>query len=261
MRLEAGSFKSIFVWFELYPKTAHFFSVVKFRRGRMKGADYKYIATSRTGFVQQVVSSYVARGYRFHVSGQVPSGKDPRDIDEKLLDLYDIRKTKSQRYRAKQAGKANLQYIRFERDWLMLGTHGKHPWKELEAGNIKDCRRDEPIYFRGYSIRLKAGLYRPYRCRNDKAVAERDDKLRVRVQIARDTFRALKADFLNVCKKRRPDWLASKFYNLPYEPYAPVRQQLLSLLFHVNQTLKKSGRKSISTDVIRLMRKQVLPFN
>lgn len=226
----------------------------------MKAADYKYIATSRAGFVQQVVSSYVARGYRFHVSGRVPEGKDPRDIDEKLLSLYDIRKTRSQRYRAKQAGKANLQYIRFENDWLMLATQGKHRWRELEAKNIRDCSRDQPIVFQGYSIRLKAGLYRPYRCRNEKYVATRDDKLRVRVQIDRKTLRELKADFLSVCNKRSPDWLAEKFYNLPYEPYAPVRQQLLTLLFHVNQSRKKSAREKINTKVIRLIRKQVLPF-
>ena len=226
----------------------------------MKAEDYRYIATSRTGFVQQVVSSYVARGYRFHVSGKVPEGKDPRDIDEKLLDLYDIRKTRSQRYRAKQAGKANLHYIRFQNDWLILATEGKHLLRELEAKNIRDCSRDQAIFFQGYSIRLKAGLYRPYRCRNQKYVAERDNKQRVRVQIARDTFRELKSDFLAVCKKRRPDWLAAKFYNLPYEPYAPIRQQLLTLLFHVNKTLKKSGRQPVSTKAIRFMRKQVLPF-
>lgn len=229
-------------------------------RGQLKAKDYKYIATSRTGFVQQVVSSYVARGYRFHVSGRVPEGKDPRDVDEKLLNLYDIRKTRSQRYRAKQAGKANLQYIRFENNWLMLATHGKHRWMELESNNIRDCSRDQPILFQGYSIRLKAGLYLPYRCRNDRNKAERDNKLRVRVQIDRGTFRDLKAEFLSVCKNRRPDWLAAKFYNLPFEPYAPIRQQILTLLFHVNQALKKSGRKPINPKAIRFIRKQVLPF-
>ena len=85
-----------------------------FCRRRVLPEDYRFIATSRTGFVQQVVCSYVRHGYRFYVSGRVPEGKNPREIDEKLLALYDIRKTDSQRYRAKKRNDANLQYIRFE---------------------------------------------------------------------------------------------------------------------------------------------------
>ena len=222
--------------------------------------DYRFIATSRTGFVQQVVCSYVRHGYRFYVSGRVPEGKNPHEIDEKLLALYDIRKTDSQRYRAKRRGDANLQYIRFERDWLMLATAGKHQWKELESANIRDCRQS-PILFQGYSISLKRGLYRPIRCKkNRNGSPERDDKMRVRVQIARSTYRDLKGEFLELARKRSPNWIAAKFFNVGFEPYAPIRRQLLKLLFHVNQSRKRSGLSKISTDVIRYRRKIVRPF-
>lgn len=221
---------------------------------------YKYVATTRTGFVQQVVASYVARGYRFHVSGTVPNGKNPEEIDEKLLSLYSIRKSDAQRYRAKLRGEANVQYIRFERDWLMLATPGRHVWKEREAGNIKDCSRGEPIEFQGYSIYLKNGLYKPVRCRRDRAVHELDHKKRVRVVIGRDAFRELKAEFLSLARKRNANWLAAKFWHIPYEPYAPIRQQLLKLLFYVNQTRKRHGLPTINTKVIRFKRTIVKPF-
>ena len=223
--------------------------------------DYRYIATSRTGFVQQLVCSYVRHGYRFYVSGKVPEGKDPLQVDEKLLDRYDIRKTDRQRYRAKKAGKANLQYIRFDRDWLMLATPGSHDWKEEERGNIRDCSHGEPIHFQGYSISLKQGLYRPVRCKKDRnGKPERDDKLRVRVQIARNAYRDLKAELVELARKRRAGWIAGRLFNIEYEPYAPIRQQLLSLLFHVNQVRKRQGMKRIGTNVIRFRRKIVKPF-
>ena len=108
---------------------------------------YKFVATSRTGFVQQVVCSYVKNGYRFHVAGRIPEEKDPSEVDEKLLSLYGIRKNNGQRYRAKIRGEANIQYIRSGHDWLMLETTGSHLWKEREGANIKDCSRGDPIKF------------------------------------------------------------------------------------------------------------------
>ena len=196
----------------------------------------------------------------FYTSGQVPEGKDPCKTDEKLISLYDIRKTDGQRYRAKKRGDANIQYIRFERDWLMLATAGNHLWRELERKNIRDCRR-QPIQFQGYSISLKQGLYRPVRCRRNRDDStERDDKMRVRVLIARNAFRELKADFNQLARKRRADWIAAKFFNVPFEPYAPIRRQLLQLLNGVNQIRKESGLSKISSDVIRFRRKIVKPF-
>lgn len=225
-----------------------------------RNRQYKYIATSRTGFVQQVVCSYVRHGYRFHVSGKAPPGKDPREIDEKLLTKYNIARTESQRYSAKKRGEANLQYIRFERDWLMLGTAGSHEWREKECENIKDCGRGEPIYFQGYTVLLKNGLYRPVRCRLDRSKHELDNKKRVRVLIGHSTFHDLKARFVSVARRRRADYLASMFWNLPYEPYAPIRRQMLKLLFLVNQARKTHGLKPINKKVIRFRRRIVKPF-
>ncbi len=224
---------------------------------------YEYIATSRTGFVQQVACSYVCNGYRFHVSGKIDAESDPREFDEKMLAKYDIRKTDAQRYYNKHVLKrANIQYIRFERDWLMLATPGKHLWKVNEKKNIKDCSKGEPIKFQGYSIYWKDGLYRPHRCKvNRDGEPELDDKKRVRVQICRTAFRELKAEFHGLATKRSPGWLAAKIYNVPYEPYAPVKQQMLEIRCMVNVRRKNAGIKTmLDTKVIRTHRVPVCPF-
>ncbi len=222
--------------------------------------DYRYVATSRTGFVQQVVANYVCRGYYFFVLGTIPTGKDPELLDQKLLGLYDIRQTCKTRYRRKRKGEANLQYIRFESSWLMLATHGKHDWFEAESGNIRDCRK-VPIHFEGYSIRLRQGLYRPHRLKVIRdGPPERDDQLRVRVLISRDALRDVQAEFLELAARRPAGVLAAKFWNFPYEPYAPIREQKLKLLGQVNKRRKRAGLIEVSKKCLRMRRNIVKPF-
>ena len=221
--------------------------------------EYRYIAATAEGFVQQVVCSYVRHGYYFFVSGQVPAGKDPATVDAKLLERYGVAKTRKDRYRRKRAGLANVHYIRFENHWLMLCSKGEHEWFQREGENIRDVRRDA-IHFMGYSIRLRRGLYKPHRCKVDRGgPPEKDDKFRVRVQIGQKAYRDLRAEFLEVARKS-PALLAHLFWNVPFEPYAPIRQQLLRLLCDVNVRRKRAGLTRISTKVIRYKRRIVKPF-
>src|SRR5262245_60629084 len=112
---------------------------------------YQCEATTPEGFVQQLAVSYLGNGYWFYVTGGIPEGKDPRSVDAKLLSRYQIDLSKWARARRKRAGKANLQYIRFGRFFVLLATHGEHPFFAEEASSIRDARRT-PIRFRGYSI-------------------------------------------------------------------------------------------------------------
>ena len=77
------------------------------------------------GFVQQVVR-YVQCGYVYFVLGRVPAGKSAGEVDRKLVTKYGIAMDKGERYRRKQRGLANLQYIRYGNDFLMLATAGRH---------------------------------------------------------------------------------------------------------------------------------------
>lgn len=145
----------------------------------------------------------------------------------------------------------------------MLASKGEHIWYECEKKKIKDCSRGEPIQFFGYSIYWKDGHYRPYCCKRDReGPAEKDDKKRVRVQISRESFRELKAEFLALATKRRAAWLATKIYYVPYEPYAPVRQQMLEIVHAVNRKRKEAGMtRFIDVNVIRKRRAIVRPFD
>ena len=58
-------------------------------RGRSVLDKYRCEAVSVTGFVQRLVD-YLRHGYWFYVTGEVPAGKDPREVDEKLIEKYRI---------------------------------------------------------------------------------------------------------------------------------------------------------------------------
>ena len=196
-------------------------------------------ATSVEGFIQQLAVSYIGKGYFFYVRGLIPEGKDPRAVDEKLIERYEIGLSKWARARRKHAGLANMQYLRFERFFVLLATHGRHRFFEEEKNSIRDARRN-PVRFSGYAVSYRAG--HPH------------------VRIEEEEYRNLKAYFLELCIHRSVDALTREFSRLPFEPYAPIRRQLLRILRAVNRTRLAAGYEPVPKSCLRLKRRIYRPF-
>ncbi|HUQ95145.1 MAG TPA: hypothetical protein VM120_25935 [Bryobacteraceae bacterium] len=209
------------------------------------------MATSLEGFVQQLAVAYIAHGYYFYVSGFIPEGKDPETVDRKLLDKYGVRLSKFARYRRKALGQASLQYLRFERFFVMIATHGKHPffWTEKEGGEgerIKDVRRT-PLRFAGYSLssRRKSGT---------------GSTLVTHVRVDQEVYLEMRDAFVDQASKRSKAYLEYQFWNFPFEPYAPVRRQAVSIFTRVNRARKEAGLELLRTTCLRLKRRPTRPF-
>ncbi len=218
---------------------------------------YRWEATSLIGFVQMLAANLLPHGYWFYVRGVVPEGKEPAAVDQKLLAKYGVDLSRQQRARRKQAGLANLHYLRWEREWILLATRGEHRFFAEEAQNIRDARRD-PIPIGDYSLRVARGNYLQKAAGATVALA--DDRHRVRVQIAREKYRDLRAYFLDVACRRSAESLTRELYLLPIQPYAPVRQQLLNLLRLVNEARSQAGLTKLDPDCLRYRREIVKPF-
>ena len=156
------------------------------------------------------------------------------------------------------AGFANLHYLRYDRLFLLVATHGHHPFFAEEAVTIRDARR-VAIQFGGHSIRVVRGNYLPKGSPDEPAVP--DQKLRVRVLIARERYAELKAHFLENSLRWSAERFAAEFMNLPYVPYAPVRRQLLALLGRVNRRRKEGRLDPVPVSAIRYQRPIVKPFD
>jgi hypothetical protein len=219
--------------------------------------EYRCVATSVAGFVQQLVSCYLPHGYWFYVSGFIPPGKDPASTDQKLLAKYGIGISRTSRARRKAIGIANVHYLRYSRRFLLLATHGFHPFYDDEAKSIRDVRRI-PIRFEGYSLSVAKGGF--LRKPKDGGLSVRDNKWRVRVQIESELYKGLTAYFEDIALHRSTDHLAAELATLPFEPYAPVRRQLLNLVRHIDKRRKDAGLELLGFSVIRYRRRIVRPF-
>jgi hypothetical protein len=191
------------------------------------------------GFVQQVAVSYLAHGYFFYVAGIIPEGKDPQRVDEKLVQRYGLDISKWARARRKRAGLASVAYLRHCRFFLLLATHGEHPFFEAEGGAVKDVRR-VPIRFGSYSISYRGG--HPH------------------VRIAEPTMRDLKEQLGVLALRRSSVDLEGVLHRLPFEPYAPVRSQFCELLRMVNRVRGVAGLDRISSTCLRFRRTPLRVF-
>jgi hypothetical protein len=64
--------------------------------------------------------------------GVIPPGKVPARADEKLIAKYGIGVSRTSRARRKAVGIANVHYLRYRRRFLLLATHGFHPFYDDE---------------------------------------------------------------------------------------------------------------------------------
>jgi hypothetical protein len=202
-------------------------------------ASYRYEATSVEGFVQQLAVGYVAHGYWFYVTGFVPDGKDVRAVDEKLIARYGVAVSRTERARRKRAGLANVHYLRLERFFVLLATHGQHRFFEEEADVVRDIRH-VPLKHRGYSVSYRGG--------------------HPSVRIEREEFKRRRAFFLELACHRSAPALAAHFGRVPFEPYAPVRTQLFIILRAVNRARNTAGFEPVPWTSLRLRRRVVRPF-
>jgi hypothetical protein len=201
---------------------------------------YRCEATTVEGFVQQVAVSYLPNGSRYYASGVVRVGKDPKLIDESIISKYQIPKNKWERYRRKKRGCVNIQYIRFERRYLILATGpvSNHPFFETED-EIRDVT-EVPIRFGGYELSYRDG--------------------KVWVRIDRRELKKIHSHFYDVSVKRSVLSLTAEIRALPYEPYRGVRYQLFRLVDAINDRRKSAGLSSVPGSVVPYRRTSCLPF-
>lgn len=213
---------------------------------------YRHEATSVTGFVQQLACHYLPHGFRWYVTGVIPEHKNPANTDKKILATYGINISKRQRARNKELGRANLHYLRFDRFFVIIASEGRHEFFEREGDRIRDIRR-VPIRFWGYSISYRRG--------GKTRTGEVDSGWHSHVQIDRERYKEERAYLLERSLRLSAEHLVDELRDLPFEPYAPVRRQMLLLLRAVNARRKIAGLDQLPSEVLRLRRRVVKPFD
>lgn len=200
---------------------------------------YRCEATSLEGFIQQLAVNYLPHGYWFCVTGEIPAGKDPEAVDRKLIERYGVDLSRWARARRKRGGGANIQYLRWQRFFVILSTHGHHRFFDDEQAIVFDVRRS-PVRVGGYAVSFRQG--------------------RSHVRMDDERYRELKAYFLERATHRTAAALAEELRRLPFEPYAPVRCQFFIILRAVNRARRAAGFQPVPWTALRLRRRIVKPF-
>jgi hypothetical protein len=201
---------------------------------------YRCEVTTVEGFIQQLAVSYLRHGYLFYVSGRIPEAKNPQHVDAKLIAKYGINISKWARVRRKHNGLANMQYLRHQRFFVLMATHGSHRFFEDEAQCLHDARR-QPIRYAGYAVSLRAN--HPH------------------VRLDECWFRQLSAYFTEAAVHHDVEWIAAELRSSNVQAYAPVRRQLLTLLRSINDFRETAGMPQVPFDVLPLRRRVVRPFD
>lgn len=183
--------------------------------------EYRCVATSVEGFVQQLAVAYITHGYWFYVTGTIPEGKEPATVDAKLIARYGIAVSKWARCRRKKRGLANMQYLRHERSFVLLATKGRHEFFERERASIRDVRR-KSIRFAGYSIGCRKG---------------RDGRWHVSVRMQRTRFEELTEAATHIARSIDGSRLHCMLMGSSLTRFTPVRRQVYAL----ERSLKRSG--------------------
>ena len=204
---------------------------------------YQCEATTVEGFVQQLAVGYLARhGYWFYVAGRVPARtRGPRAVDRKLIGRYEVDVSKWAQARRKRAGQARVQYLRHGRFFLPLGH--PRPAPLLRRGGV------------GGPGRPPGADQVPRIC----GMSYRGGHAHVRIE--QGEYNRLKAYFLDVAPAPGPPTtLPAELGRLPFEPYAPVRRQLLAVYRAVNGVRKTAGLELLPRNVFHFHRRVCRPF-
>jgi hypothetical protein len=206
---------------------------------------YRYECESVEGFIQQLAVSYVSRGYWFYTCGVVPERKDPLKIDAKLMSQYGVNVSKWTRARKKKAGQASVHYLRHERFWVLVATHGEGPFFTGEGAGIRDFRK-QPLVYHGYSVSSRQG--------------RGGGRRHASVRIERRQYLVLKAYFEDVSTKWSVERLVGEISRLPFARYAPVRNQFYMVWRAVNRKRMAAGLELVPRGLIPWKRRPVSPF-
>jgi hypothetical protein len=205
---------------------------------------YRYETKNIDGFLSQLVRYIANGGHYFYIRVRVPEGKDPNAIAEKLLDRYDIRKSRWQRKRRHLKESASIHLLLYQELIVIILTKGQHEkFYQDHHSQVQDIRRTALKVF-GYTVR--------------HSFSEIEKRQKVFIRLDAKTYRKVMAHMLTIGvwdSYRDKTALEREFNRLPYQPYGPVFAQLCVIAKQVNKVRRRRGFDAIDLSCIKNKRR------
>lgn len=225
------------------------------KRAPRRARAYRCEVSSAAGLVRLLAENYIPNGYRFYVSGVIPAHKKASRTDARIIAKYGLAISSSERCRRRQAGEGAIQYLRLGRFFVLLATADAGRFHALASCGVGESVVDpvtgEELAIRAFRRRgLLVGGY---------LVCERNGH--PSVSISPSEYSRLKAELLRRALRESEGRLTARFRTIPYEPYAPIRQQLFRLRAAVNRVRLAAGLRLVPRTAVRTRRKVVPAYS
>jgi hypothetical protein len=196
----------------------------------------RYRATSIDGLVQYLATNLFCKGYRYFSLFEIPPGKDPLEIDSRLIGRYRCNLSSQTRAAWNKLGFSVVRYVRLERIAILVARRKTGLFREMEGSNIRDIWRT-PLQVGEYSIRYV--------------------RQRVSVNMSFAKYKELRAFCDEWACRRDDEFWARFFWNFPVRNYKPVVRIAHRLLKRVNTRRRQAGLILINPDCVRVSRRLV----
>ena len=194
----------------------------------------KYVAPTLGVFLHKIAIDYVRHGYYRYYQVKVNENKIDQleRIDRKIVKSYKVTYHHTTRSLRKKRGEANIAYVRFGLDIILLATDGELP-KGIKADQFKDVR-EKPIGYKGYTIEVR-------RIMRKGAIEDFTPILRLSLR----RHKAIRKQLLSISLHNRQK-VVYYFQRISPFMYPGILHQKWYLLKTVNKKRKAGGLKPIS---------------
>lgn len=199
-----------------------------------------YLAHSTAELIEWVVKDYIPKGYYFYAPGLTPHDDDPVEFDREILDQIEASKWALHG----QKGQADVQYLRFNRLFLIAATEGFLSFLPDQAERIKDIRKTS-LGIDGHEI---------------NCLRSRGGKCRASVRIHPEYFAAMMEKYVRLAATSSAEDLGIYLLRLGRALYPTVREELGIVLQAVNRKRKVAGLEIVPRTAIGLKQAPVKPF-
>lgn len=174
----------------------------------------KFICNSSAELVVRVATLSSRFGYVHAVVGKIPVGKNPQQIDDKLIAKYRITRDRVRALREHRAGMAKVKYLRWSDRFVLLATDGESSFfKEERPVNL----RQESIRIGDYTVMVING--------------------RPSVRLSAHRYQHLREQVIACAMSRKADSIMA----IPRLNYQGVRQQQRQLAKILQRRRKRAG--------------------
>lgn len=189
-----------------------------------------YHAEAKTSaeIIRRLTKYYIPNGYYFFTVSTIPERKDVAEVDRNIIEKYGLAISRTTRSRDKAKGVARVQYLRYERQVILVATRGEHSF--FDDKSVRDCRKTPlPVWY--YWITASENRYH--------------------VRVCPESYHMVREKLLRLAESGKEDDAIEQIRALPWLNYPDIQKQKWRLTKELSQALRKKGKAELLLSLAR----------